>query len=154
GLNPRLAERQAPPGTCYPARMSSVVQPIARGQVGVGRPRRGRLFYFWVPLGLFIVITLFPFYWMLLASFKGNPELYDLKLFPFFFNPPYVYTWGPLRFAAFWTIEPTFEHYRFLFAQTIYAQWLKNTLIVSISSTAISLTCSVLAGYALARLRF
>src|SRR6185295_2064020 len=44
--------------------------------------------------------------------------------------------------------------YTYLFDKTRYAEWLKNTMIVSVASTAISLTFSVLAGYALARLRF
>ena len=91
---------------------------------------------FWVPLTLFVVITLFPFYWMLLASLKANSELYNLRSFPF------------------WVSTPTLDHYKYLFEKTLYARWLMNTLIVAVSSTAISLAFGILAGYALARLRF
>jgi len=95
-----------------------------------------RIFVFWVPLIAFIVLTLFPFYWMLLASLKANSELYNLRSFPF------------------WVSTPTLDHYKYLFERTLYARWLMNTLIVSVASTAISLLFGILAGYALARLRF
>jgi multiple sugar transport system permease protein len=95
-----------------------------------------RVLTLWAPLVLFIVITLFPFYWMLLASLKANSELYSLRSFPF------------------WVSTPTLDHYSYLFTNTLYARWLMNTLIVSVASTAIALTFGILAGYALARLRF
>jgi multiple sugar transport system permease protein len=41
-----------------------------------------------------------------------------------------------------------------LFQKTAFPVWVKNTLIVSVVSTALSLGCSILIGYALARLRF
>ena len=112
------------------------VESIAGG-VGVGSARGlKRVLVFWVPLIVFVVVTLFPFYWMLLASLKANSELYNLRAFPF------------------WVSTPTLDHYAYLFQRTLYARWLMNTLIVSIASTAISLTFGILAGYALARLRF
>jgi len=116
--------------------MSAVAEPITRSRVGVGGKRLNHLLIFWIPLVLFIVITLFPFYWMLLASLKANPELYSLRAFPF------------------WVANFTIDHYTYLFERTLYLTWLKNTLIVSVTSTAISLSLSILAGYALARLRF
>ena len=48
----------------------------------------------------------------------------------------------------------TLDHYLYLLKETLFARWTVNSLIVSITSTAISLVCSVLAGYALGRLRF
>jgi len=95
-----------------------------------------RVFTFWVPLLIFVVLTLFPFYWMLVASLKPNNELYNLRVFPF------------------WVFNPTLDQYRYLFEKTLYATWLMNTLIVATASTVISLTFGILAGYALARLRF
>jgi multiple sugar transport system permease protein len=106
---------------------------------GVGLDRASpikRIFAFWVPLLAFIILTLFPFYWMLIASLKPNNELYNLRVFPF------------------WVFNPVLTHYQYLFTNTLYATWLMNTLIVSIASTAISLLFGILAGYALARLRF
>jgi multiple sugar transport system permease protein len=106
---------------------------------GVGMDRSGplkRVVTFWVPLLVFVVVTLFPFYWMLVASLKPNNELYNLRVFPF------------------WVFNPTLDHYRYLFDKTLYATWLMNTLLVATASTVISLTFGILAGYALARLRF
>jgi multiple sugar transport system permease protein len=116
----------------------SAVAPTVQSH-GVGMDRASpikRVFAFWVPLIAFIVITLFPFYWMLIASLKPNRELYNLRIFPF------------------WVFDPTLDQYKYLFTNTLYSTWMVNTLIVSISSTAISLVFGILAGYALARLRF
>jgi multiple sugar transport system permease protein len=116
----------------------STVSPIVTSH-GVGLDRAStfkRIFTFWVPLLAFIILTLFPFYWMLIASLKPNNELYNLRIFPF------------------WVFRPTLQHYTYLFTNTLYATWLMNTLIISIASTAISLIFGILAGYALARLRF
>jgi len=118
--------------------MNAVVraETISRG-VGVDTTRGlKRVLVFWLPLTLFVMITLFPFYWMLLASLKSNAELYNLRSFPI------------------WVATQTLDHYIYLFEKTLYARWMINTLIVSIASTAISLTFGILAGYALARLRF
>jgi multiple sugar transport system permease protein len=116
--------------------MSADVTAISHG---VGMDRSGpvrRIFFFWVPLLAFVIITLFPFYWMLVASLKPNNELYNLRVFPF------------------WVFNPTLAHYQYLFEKTLYATWLWNTLLVATASTIISLTFGILAGYALARLRF
>jgi multiple sugar transport system permease protein len=118
--------------------MSADAQVIVQSH-GVGLDRANpikRIFAFWLPLVAFIVITLFPFYWMLVASLKPNRELYNLRIFPF------------------WVFDPTLDQYKYLFTNTLYATWMMNTLIVSVSSTAISLLLGILAGYALARLRF
>ena len=90
----------------------------------------------YLPLSLAAIVLLFPFYWMLITSIKTNRELIDLSGLPF------------------WVFEPTLEHYRYLFAETGFLRWALNTLTISVVATTISLACSILAGYALARLRF
>ncbi len=95
-----------------------------------------RLALFHLPLWLFLIVTLFPFYWMLITSIKPNAELYNVRM-----NPFYV-------------LQPTLDHFRYLLRETIFPTWSFNTLYVSILSTAISLFAGILAGYALARLRF
>jgi multiple sugar transport system permease protein len=90
----------------------------------------------YLPLSLAAILLLFPFYWMLITSIKTNSELIDLNGLPF------------------WVFQPTLDHYRYLFAETGFLRWTLNTLTISVVATAISLACSVLAGYALARLRF
>ncbi len=95
-----------------------------------------RLLNIYLPLVFYVVFLLFPFYWMTVVSLKPTNDIFDLK-----FNP-------------FWIQHFTLENYRYLFLHTAFASWIENTLIVSIVSTVVSLACSVLIGYALARLRF
>ncbi|MHB1004601.1 MAG: carbohydrate ABC transporter permease [Chloroflexota bacterium] len=91
---------------------------------------------FYVPLALFLLFLLFPFYWMLIVSVRPTTETVSGH-----FNP-------------FWANTFTLENYTYLFTNTSFAEWAKNTTIVATASTLVSLTCSILAGYALARLRF
>ena len=95
-----------------------------------------RLALFHLPLWLFLIVTLFPFYWMLITSIKPNAELYNVRMNPFT------------------VLQPTLDHFRYLLRETIFPTWSFNTLYVSVLSTAISLGAGILAGYALARLRF
>ncbi len=108
------------------------------GEVFVGENKGtfGRFWSLYFPLGLALAITLFPFYWMFITSVKTDAELYNLKA------------------VQFWVTKPTLDHYLYLFQQTQFVRWSLNTLIIATTSTAISLACGVLAGYALARLRF
>jgi len=91
-----------------------------------------------VYLGLlfFVIILLFPFYWMLITSIKPDAELYDLEQSPLILN------------------QPTLEHYKYLFENTRFALWLKNSALVAVVSTTISIIIGTLAAYSLARLRF
>jgi multiple sugar transport system permease protein len=83
----------------------------------------------------FVVALAFPFFWMLIAAFKQNIDLYTVENNPFLFNLP-----------------PTFEHIRFLFAETRFVRWLGNTALVGALVVAITLVLSVPAAYALTRL--
>jgi multiple sugar transport system permease protein len=95
-----------------------------------------RVLNIYLPLVFYLVFLLFPFYGMTLVSLKPTNDLFDMK-----FNP-------------FWIKRFTLENYLYLFQSTAFPEWVKNTLIVSVVSTALSLGCSIFAGYALARLRF
>jgi multiple sugar transport system permease protein len=96
--------------------------------------------YFYVPMALFILFTLFPFYWMAVTAFRPDEELYR--------------TWRQANATPFWTLEPTLEHFKGLLQTTAFPQWLWNTMLIAIVSTIISLICGMFAGYALARLKF
>jgi multiple sugar transport system permease protein len=85
----------------------------------------------------YVFFALFPFYFMVVTSLKSNAELYSLKSIPF---------WVQTGVIA--------DHYRYLFFQTEFLTWMKNSLIISVAATAISLIISILAGYSLARLRY
>ena len=90
----------------------------------------------YAPLGIFVFVLLFPFYWMVITSFKPNKELLSRDGNPF------------------WVIEPTLDHFKKLLFDTAYPEWLWNTVLVSVVATFVSLACSVLAAYAIERLRF
>lgn len=103
----------------------------------VGGERLGRrTIGIYVPLLAYLAFLLFPFYWMMIVSFKPTNDLFELQ-----YNP-------------FWIQRFTIENYTYLFQHTDFLSWVRNTLIVSVVSTVLSLFCSVLIGYALARLRF
>jgi multiple sugar transport system permease protein len=96
--------------------------------------------YFYLPMLVFILFTLFPFYWMAITAFRPDPELYR--------------TWRQPNASPLWTLEPTLEHIKGLLQTTAFPTWLWNTMLIAIVSTIISLICGMFAGYALARLRF
>lgn len=95
-----------------------------------------RLLTFQLPLAAFLVFLLFPFYWMLVTALKPNRDLYNLTVNPL------------------WTWTPTLDHVRRLLWDTHFLPWMRNTLVISVGATALSLAASLLAAYAIGRLRF
>src|SRR5881628_2062499 len=96
--------------------------------------------FFYIPLTVFVVGTLFPFYWMFITAVRPDAELYR--------------SWRAVNNAPFWTLHPTLEHFVDLMAKTTFPHWLWNTFFIACASTGISLFCGLLAGYALGRLKF
>jgi len=90
----------------------------------------------YIPIGLFLFVLLFPFYWMTITAFKPNAELLSHEGNPF------------------WVHSPTFEHFHKLLFETDYPSWLFNTMLVAVVSTVVSLATAVFAAYAIERLRF
>jgi multiple sugar transport system permease protein len=86
-------------------------------------------------LVFFVTFLAFPFYWMVITTFKTTQDLHDTSNNPYLFNDP-----------------PTLEHLRLLFEETQYLQWLVNTGLVGILVVAITLALAMPAGYALARM--
>ena len=86
-------------------------------------------------LAVFVVLLAFPFYWMFVATFKQNIDLYNVENNPFKFNLP-----------------PTLDHLKLLFNETRYVRWLGNTALVGVLVVFITLAFSLPAAYALARL--
>jgi multiple sugar transport system permease protein len=97
-------------------------------------PRRVAVVY--LPLGVFTFVLLFPFYWMATTTFKPDAELLSREGNPF------------------WVSHPTFAHIEKLLFHTSYPDWMWNTVVVSVVSTITSLAASVLAAYAIERLRY
>ncbi len=99
-----------------------------------------RWVFFYLPLGAFIFVLLFPFYWMMVTAVRPDSELYR--------------PWMAPNYTPFWTLHPTLDHIKYLLSETLFSTWMLNTLIISIVATTISLICGLFAGYALARLQF
>ena len=104
-----------------------------------GRVRTARLHaaLTYANLAPFVFFALFPFYFMFVTSFKRNAELYSLKSVPFWIQTGVIT-----------------DHYAYLFQRTEFLTWMKNSLIISVLATSISLAIAILAGYSLARLRY
>jgi len=104
-------------------------------------------------LAIFVVLMLFPFYFMFVTSIKPDSELYSGNCGNIFggidFEPETACQDNPL-----WVRQPTIAHYRYLFTSTDFLIWLKNSLVVSVVSTGISISIGTLAAYSLARIRF
>jgi multiple sugar transport system permease protein len=94
----------------------------------------GRAAHFGI-VALFTMFAAFPFYWMLITTFKETSDLLKTANNPFLFNQP-----------------PTLEHLRILFFDTLYGRWLWNTAFVGIIVVLITLVLAVPAAYSLARL--
>jgi multiple sugar transport system permease protein len=119
------------------AETSRAVPPIERQGVIQWESLPRRLVTVYTPLIAFIVILLFPFYWMTITTLKSNEELYNYDDY----NP-------------FWVSSPTLDNINRLLFETDYPQWLTITMTVAVVATFISLVSSVLAAYAIQRLRF
>jgi multiple sugar transport system permease protein len=86
-------------------------------------------------LAAYALVAVFPFYWMIITTFKQNSDLYNVNNNPLWFNAP-----------------PTLANVLYLLEQTRFLTWMANSLIIGVCVVAITLLTSVPAGYALARL--
>ena len=87
-------------------------------------------------LGLWAIVVLFPFYWMILSSFKSYSE--------------YVSEYVP----KFFTLSPTIENYIKAFSAVPLGKYFLNTIIFTVGTTALMMIVITLAAYAFARLNF
>ena len=82
------------------------------------------------------IMVLFPFYWMILTSFKSQGQ-YNAEMVP-----------------QFITLRPTVENYLFAFRAVPLMDYLVNTVIFALITTAAMLIVTVLAAFAFSRLEF
>ncbi|MCI5955419.1 MAG: carbohydrate ABC transporter permease [Clostridiales bacterium] len=97
--------------------------------------RTTRFLLLYLPLILFLLFLLFPFYWTFVTSLKSSAELHSTTV-------------------VYWPANPTFQAYSYLFEQYNFLHPMKNSLIVAVITTLVSLTVSTLAAYAFSRFRF
>ena len=87
-------------------------------------------------LVIWALIVLFPFYWMVLTSFKDTTLFMDEKV------------------PTFFTTEPTLANYSKAFTEVPLGRFLLNTLIFTVATTALMMAVIVPAAFAFARLEF
>jgi multiple sugar transport system permease protein len=82
-----------------------------------------------------LTFVLFPFYWVCITAFKTELQIQQFR-------------------SIYWPEPWTLDQFRTLLFETGYLLWFRNTVVVALSTTALSVMFSALAGYALARLKF
>jgi multiple sugar transport system permease protein len=87
----------------------------------------------WVAVVVIIAFCLFPFYWLINTSLKTGADLSSAN-----FVPPH----------------PTLKNFQSIFQNDDFVRALRNSAIISLSTTLIALVVGSFAAYALARLRF
>jgi multiple sugar transport system permease protein len=87
----------------------------------------------WIGVVLIMLFCLFPFYWLINVSLKTGPDLSAADLLP---------------------PSPTLDNYDAIFKNDDFTMALRNSAIISFTTTLIALVIGSFAGYALARLRF
>src|SRR5262245_12873151 len=83
----------------------------------------------------YVVIAVFPIYWMVITAFKQDPDLYRMDAFPLWFH-----------------LAPTCKNFSYLFFSTNYGAWIVNTMVIATWVAVFTLLAAVPAAYSLARL--
>lgn len=94
-----------------------------------------RCLVLYLPLVLFLLFTLFPFYWIVNTSLKNSVDVLSIPI-------------------QYWPASPSFENYIYLFEKMGFGNNIKNTLFVAVLTTVFVTLLSLLAGYAMSRYRF
>ena len=115
----------------------AVIPPDKTGQPRMNRSQRER-----AGIGTRVVLllpilafVLFPFYWIIITSFKTDLQIQQYR-------------------SIYWPDPWTLEQHSSLLVDTPFLTWFRNTVIVATASTALSVVVAALAAYALARLKF
>ena len=109
---------------------------IAVAEAAARKKEKRRHLLIYAGLAPYLVIAVFPIYWMAITAFKQEPDLYRMENIPFWFN-----------------LAPTLKNFRILFYQTNFGAWIVNTMVIAAWVALLTLLTAVPAGYALARLR-
>jgi len=98
-----------------------------------------RALWLYIPVFMFLIFVLLPFYWMTITSLKQDRNIFDPEANPFWFN-----------------MTPTLSHFWDLINpdKTDFLIWMQNSFMVAGLATLISVSIGIMAGYSLARLRF
>jgi multiple sugar transport system permease protein len=98
-----------------------------------------RALWLYIPIFMFLIFVLLPFYWMTITALKQDRNIFDPEANPFWFN-----------------MTPTLSHFWDLINpdKTDFLIWMQNSFMVAGLATLISVSIGIMAGYSLARLRY
>jgi len=108
----------------------SDTRPPGKARRGLAHARRTRRWAIYIPLALYLLFTLIPFYWMLLFAFRKTGST---ALFP-------------------WPL--TLEHFATVWNGAGFAVFFKNSVIIAVLTLVLTTVFALLGGYALARFTF
>lgn len=89
----------------------------------------------YLSLGVLLLFLLFPFYWVIVTSFKGTEQIRTMS-------------------SPFWPSPWTTEHYRYMLTESNFPTWFANTVQVAVVSTLISVFVAAFGAYAMVRLKW
>jgi multiple sugar transport system permease protein len=81
------------------------------------------------------ILILFPFYWILVTSFKNQKEIFSMPI-------------------TYWPANPTLENYLSIFKIGNFGIYFFNSTYVGILGSLLAVLAAILAGYVLARFQF
>lgn len=99
------------------------------------RERIGNVIFLYIPMALFLVFMLFPFYWIFNTSLKDSVEVFSIPV-------------------KYWPDMPTVENYINLFKNLGFDRYFMNSAFVAILTTLFVTFLSLLGGYAMSRYQF
>jgi multiple sugar transport system permease protein len=111
----------------------SVSVPAARTREAAHRPKRDLSWTIWIAVVVVVLFCLFPFYWLVNTSLKTGTDLSSSSLVP---------------------PNPTLDNYESIFKNDDFTKALRNSAIVSLTTTVLALIVGSFCAYAIARLRF
>lgn len=117
--------------------MTAVSLPAPRRHRRLSGRRLRRNLLIYAGVLFFVTFAIFPVLWMAITAVKADNDLYKEGNIPFWFNSP-----------------PTLQHIKFLFGETLFLTWVRNTATIAFFVVLITLIAAIPAGYALARLQF
>src|SRR6476646_10088067 len=86
-------------------------------------------------LGIWLIFTIFPLYWIIVTSLKPSAAIYRFPI-------------------QYWPHEISMENFQGLFTKANFGVYMGNSLVVAIVSSTVVTVISVLSGYIIARFDF
>lgn len=94
-----------------------------------------KIFNCYIPLAVLTVITLFPFYWFVITSFKEESSIMQM----------------PMRYLP---VPFTLENYKYMLSSLGFDRYFLNSLFVAVVTTIAIMVIAIWGGFALSRYKF